>query len=516
MDGDVRVASGATLTVAANTVVQPATTDSANLGVDPNMVELIVAGTLRVNGESGYPLTFSAASGTGVTWRGISVLAGATITMERADIANALIAVDSANGGTFTDLDVTDSDQGARITGGTADFDRFTVTGGSRGLEARGGTTNVSSSSILGMTKQGMTLISSADSSPTVHLASSTVAGSFEGDAPAANGIRVGGTGGSPVLTVSNSTISDNEGDGVTTTLGTLSVASSTLTHNAGFAMSSAGTPSLDSSILANSGATGDSPDCDGRFTSSSGNNLVENDSGCLLTGTTTGNIVGQDPALADLEDNGGTAPTHALLPGSPAIDVVAGATSPEDQRGISRPADGNLDGTAATDIGAYELLSRIDGYGYKRVLVTQNQLVKGVGLRGASEVRFRGGVSTTDLTVVGEREIDVRVPIGALTGKIRVQLPDGVILSPTKLLVSPWVQDVEPFSAPRGSEITISGYAFTGAKHVTVGGIEADFTVDSYSKITATVPTNARTGYTRLKVTTPGGTNSSPRFRVI
>jgi uncharacterized protein YcnI len=149
-------------------------------------------------------------------------------------------------------------------------------------------------------------------------------------------------------------------------------------------------------------------------------------------------------------------------------------------------------------------------------VLATQTQLVRGIGLRGASEVRFRGGVSATgdDVIVDGEREISVRVPMGALTGKIRVQLPDGVIVSPTKLLVAPWVRDVDPFFATRGEPVTITGSAFTGAKHVTVGGTEASFTVDSYTQITAIIPTNARTGFTKVKVTTPGGTNSR-RFHV-
>jgi Ca2+-binding RTX toxin-like protein len=44
------------------------------------------------------------------------------------------------------------------------------------------------------------------------------------------------------------------------------------------------------------------------------------------------------------------------LLPGSPAIDAGrAPNTTTTDQRGIARPQDGNGDGTAAVDIGAYE-----------------------------------------------------------------------------------------------------------------------------------------------------------------
>ena len=65
---------------------------------------------------------------------------------------------------------------------------------------------------------------------------------------------------------------------------------------------------------------------------------------------------------LDPLADNGGPTPTHALLPQSPAIDAgpAAGGTegcASQDQRGRPRPADGNGDGTARCDIGAFEKL---------------------------------------------------------------------------------------------------------------------------------------------------------------
>lgn len=59
------------------------------------------------------------------------------------------------------------------------------------------------------------------------------------------------------------------------------------------------------------------------------------------------------DPLLAPLADNGGATLTHALQPGSPAIDGVASGGCPPpatDQRGVSRP-QGPL-----CDIGAFEL----------------------------------------------------------------------------------------------------------------------------------------------------------------
>jgi hypothetical protein len=59
-----------------------------------------------------------------------------------------------------------------------------------------------------------------------------------------------------------------------------------------------------------------------------------------------------------NLADNGGSTKTHALLPGSLAVDggINSLVTSSTDQTGFLRVLDGNADGSAIVDIGAVEL----------------------------------------------------------------------------------------------------------------------------------------------------------------
>lgn len=77
------------------------------------------------------------------------------------------------------------------------------------------------------------------------------------------------------------------------------------------------------------------------------------------LLGSFTDSIQG-DPLLGPLADNGGPTLTHALLPGSPALDAGnIGIIDPPmyDQRGVPflRIVDGNVPADVVIDIGAYE-----------------------------------------------------------------------------------------------------------------------------------------------------------------
>lgn len=115
---------------------------------------------------------------------------------------------------------------------------------------------------------------------------------------------------------------------------------------------------SIQNTIIAGNSidSRGEGPDCYGSF-NSLGYNLIENASGCTITGMQTGNIIGKNPLLGTLANNGGFTMTHSLSPDSPAIDAGNSPTTQSDQRGNSRPTDvATIPNVAdGSDIGAYE-----------------------------------------------------------------------------------------------------------------------------------------------------------------
>ncbi len=133
-------------------------------------------------------------------------------------------------------------------------------------------------------------------------------------------------------------------------TLTNTTVADNTSTAGAGL-YDDAGRPLTLSDTLLDRNSGGD---CAGTITSTGHN--FDADSTCAVSGA--GDLSGMDPLLGSLGDNGGDTPTQALGLHSPAVDAGDPSTCmPTDQRSVARPQDGDLDGTATCDIGAYELV---------------------------------------------------------------------------------------------------------------------------------------------------------------
>jgi len=176
---------------------------------------------------------------------------------------------------------------------------------------------------------------------------------------------------------INNSTISGNEvqfgssdsyGGGIFNFSSVLDIHNTTITGNEGaqsgggiyFNTTYGGSRKLENSIVAGNSANS-GPDCSGTV-QSEGYNLIGSISGCNYD-SMPGDRIGVDPLLGPLDDNGGPTFTHALLVGSPVIDGGnpngcrddQGNLFTTDQRGFTRPLDGNDDGAYICDAGAYE-----------------------------------------------------------------------------------------------------------------------------------------------------------------
>jgi large repetitive protein len=125
--------------------------------------------------------------------------------------------------------------------------------------------------------------------------------------------------------------------------------------------------------------------------------------------------------------------------------------------------------------------------------------------------VKFNG-VSAV-FAVNNPNKITATVPPGATDGPIAVTNSDGTATSSASFDVTPspvpTITSFNPTSGPVGTSVQITGTGLFGASAVTFNTTNATtFTVESNTRVTATVPGGATTG--AIKVTTPGGTATS------
>ncbi len=174
------------------------------------------------------------------------------------------------------------------------------------------------------------------NASETLTLINCTITGNQTGNQGKGGGIFTGGLANASKLQITNCTIADN----------TASQGGGILTEAGGEQFSSV-TTMLRNTIIANNSVSNLylSGFSNGSIISQ-GNNLASDNGNGFLNGP--GDQLNGDPMLAALGNYGGSTPTRALLPGSPAINGGTNNTAPtSDQRGVAR--------AGATDIGAYE-----------------------------------------------------------------------------------------------------------------------------------------------------------------
>lgn len=348
--GGIYVAANASLSVTENSIISSNSADGDGGGIyvqDGAGNVTLSDVTVKKNNTS--------LTGTG---GGIDYQAQGTLNIDKSEIAENTAGM---GGGIFasnnTNLNV--SITNSNVHGNKATNPKEALIGGIGYLTPKGSFILKNSSVFDNHANSGMgaIFIQGDPANTNATISESTISGNT---APAEAGITVAGT----VFTLTNSTISSNEATDLTKGVGGLGVSDSiakltnvTIFNNKAAAMggiSSVKTAKptsieLKNTVIANNSGN----NCltmNGGTITSMGHNIDSADT-CALRGT--GDLPKTDPKIIPLMD---ASNTHPLLQGSPAIDAGDNnGCPPTDQRGLSRPFDGNGDGTAICDIGAYE-----------------------------------------------------------------------------------------------------------------------------------------------------------------
>jgi hypothetical protein len=307
-------------------------------------------------------------------YRGLEVAAGAVVNISSLTIQHGLAGSGAGiyNDGTLTVTDSTFSNNKATVLsgGGIYNIGTLIVTNSSflsNSANYGGGIVNLGNTTVEDSTFSNNTVAASGGGiygntnggSTTLIVKNST----FSNNAASDYG---GGIANISTLTVTNSTFSGNtatSGGGLYNNDGTVIVINSTFANNSAsdfvggiYGISTTtGTTTLKNTIVANS-ASQNGGNCNNTIIADSHN--LDTDDTCGLATVTTSIAI----KLGSFTDNGGATYTFALLTGSPAIDagdpaVCADVNSVNnlDQRGETRPIDGDTVNGAICDIGSYE-----------------------------------------------------------------------------------------------------------------------------------------------------------------
>jgi CSLREA domain-containing protein len=326
---------------------------------------------------------------------GTTTIAGVTLQNGRANNAGGAVFVRLAATLTLSDTLVTgnsaghDPGQNRAVGGGIYNVGSLTLIStivssnsvtNTAAQPAGGGIFNLGAFTMTGSLIQGNVTLGSGGG---LSIASGEAV--IDGSTLSGNQARFGGgiESDSPDLQLVNSTLSanraDRDGGGLYVEFGQTRLYNVTVTGNqanaeedgtfsgGGLRRAGPGTITLLNSLVAGNSRTVwsdpvpllENNDCAGTLNSAGANYVGDLDLPCVVTGTAP--LTGGFAGLGPLADNGGPTPTHALRPGSPAIDAgeAGGCTGPlgvpllHDQRGTTRPLLGQHN--RRCDLGAFE-----------------------------------------------------------------------------------------------------------------------------------------------------------------
>jgi hypothetical protein len=142
VQGDATISSTRTLTIQAGAVVTFASTDGLSSGSDMTKVELIINGTLRVNGTGDSPVLFRAQTGTARgTWHGIVLATTATATLNDFELRHAAYGLDSrASSPLVQRATFTENATAIRTNAGSLQVRNSVVSSNNQAIYSEGGT----------------------------------------------------------------------------------------------------------------------------------------------------------------------------------------------------------------------------------------------------------------------------------------------------------------------------------------------------------------------------------------
>ncbi len=385
----ITLTSGALWITQSLTISGPITSSLTINGNNNDAVFYIISGTVNITGLTIYNGKYSEGGGIDLTG-GALTLANSVVLSNTALNNGGGIMNNSSSAVTLTNVSIisntvtmTDAIGGGMRNDGVASLTNVTITNNTAPIGSVGGIASFGSAILNGVLirnnsakvsgglyVQGVaTLIDSS-------VMSNTATASDGG------GIVIGNPG--SFLTISNSAVLSNTttngtGGGIVNNAAALAMTNVTISGNhaplgsgAGLSNYNSGTATLRNVTINNNSASSgggisfftgsvvltntivaNNPggNCDSAVTSA-GHNL-DNLNTCGFSAA--GDITDTIPLLGPLANNGGTTLTHALLPGSPAINAGTDAGCPvTDQRGVIRPIGPHC------DIGAYEALVRV------------------------------------------------------------------------------------------------------------------------------------------------------------